>query len=162
MGERTLIVGDIHGCWDEFRALLDAARIGPPDRIVAVGDLCDRGPAASSVMGNHEWKHVRGLGREAQWITEWQCGYALYTRAVAAQARPQADIFRVPQNRENLATCRRSEEPANRLNRIWWRRPSIAHGSRTEMIRWIVCEAPIRSGAVAWRLTSAASQCESQ
>lgn len=96
MGERTLIVGDIHGCWDEFRALLDAARVGPSDRIVAVGDLCDRGPdaaqvlrffmerpGASSVMGNHEWKHVRGLGREAQWITEWQCGYAFYTRAVA-------------------------------------------------------------------------------
>jgi len=38
---RTLIIGDIHGCIDELRALCD--QVGP-DRIVSVGDMVDRGP----------------------------------------------------------------------------------------------------------------------
>ncbi len=69
---KTLIVGDIHGCWDEFQALLDLAALGSDDRIISLGDLVDRGPQsprvlrffrdtpnASAIMGNHERKHVR-------------------------------------------------------------------------------------------------------
>ncbi len=68
----TLVIGDIHGCWDELRDLLDKAALGQDDQIVAVGDLIDRGPQpgkvldffgqtpnARTVMGNHERKHVR-------------------------------------------------------------------------------------------------------
>lgn len=82
-----LIVGDIHGCWDEFRDLLDAAGPGPADRIIAVGDLLDRGPEprrvleffrttpnAMSVMGNHERKHIAGH--------EGRVAYALSQRIV--------------------------------------------------------------------------------
>jgi serine/threonine protein phosphatase 1 len=68
---RTLVVGDIHGCFDELLALIEAA--GQPDRIVCVGDLIDRGPqpwevvdffrakpdSRRSVRGNHEWKHLQ-------------------------------------------------------------------------------------------------------
>lgn len=74
---RTLIVGDIHGCWDEFQALLDLAALGADDQIVSVGDLVDRGPQsprvlrffrdtpnARAIMGNHERKHVRGARGE--------------------------------------------------------------------------------------------------
>ncbi len=89
---RTLIVGDIHGCWDEFAALLDAAALNADDRIVSVGDLIDRGPDsprvlrffrdtpnASSIMGNHERKHVRAARAEtepaqSQIITSLQFG----------------------------------------------------------------------------------------
>jgi Calcineurin-like phosphoesterase len=66
---KTLVVGDIQGCFTEFQELLQMAL---PDRIIAVGDLVDRGPespavleffrsrsTAQSVMGNHEWKHIR-------------------------------------------------------------------------------------------------------
>lgn len=69
---KTLIVGDIHGCWDELQALLDLAALGSDDRIISVGDLVDRGPQsprvlrffrdtpnASAIMGNHERKHIR-------------------------------------------------------------------------------------------------------
>lgn len=65
---RTLIVGDIHGCYNEFRALLKASSIRPgKDRIISVGDMINRGPDSLSVvrffrdtpmtfavMGNHE------------------------------------------------------------------------------------------------------------
>ena len=65
---KTLVVGDIQGCFTELRELL---QLTVPDRIVAVGDLVNRGPdspevlkffrsspEAESVMGNHEWKHI--------------------------------------------------------------------------------------------------------
>lgn len=63
---RTLIVGDIHGCYDELRRLLDDAKYGAGDRLVLAGDLVARGPASREVVqfarksealgvrGNHE------------------------------------------------------------------------------------------------------------
>ena len=70
---RTLIIGDIHGCYEEMRRLIALADLGPNDRIIAVGDLVDRGPASPAVvdyfanepralalMGNHERKHIAG------------------------------------------------------------------------------------------------------
>lgn len=69
---QTLIIGDIHGCFDELQALLDAAGLGADDAIISLGDLVDRGPSsravvdffattpqASAIMGNHERKHMR-------------------------------------------------------------------------------------------------------
>jgi serine/threonine protein phosphatase 1 len=69
---KTLVIGDIHGCWRELNLLLDKAGLARRDEIVAVGDLVDRGPKsweviqffrdtpnARTVMGNHERKHVR-------------------------------------------------------------------------------------------------------
>jgi hypothetical protein len=68
----TLIIGDIHGCYDELQALLDKASIGDDEPIIALGDVVDRGPASPQtllflqqrpltqvLMGNHERKHVR-------------------------------------------------------------------------------------------------------
>ena len=48
-------VGDIHGCWDSYRALEDriqahAARHGARPVIVSVGDLVDRGPSSPAVV----------------------------------------------------------------------------------------------------------------
>jgi serine/threonine protein phosphatase 1 len=64
---RDFIVGDIHGCTDEFRRLLAKVQFNPEcDRVFATGDLIDRGPDSVgaamllaepwffSVMGNHE------------------------------------------------------------------------------------------------------------
>jgi hypothetical protein len=69
---QTLVIGDIHGCYDEFQALLDKAGLADEDAIVSVGDCVDRGPNTPAVlrffqeqpnalliMGNHERKHVR-------------------------------------------------------------------------------------------------------
>lgn len=67
METRTIVVGDIHGCYDELMALLEKAELGPDDRVVCVGDLIAKGPKSrevlqvfmsdarfSSVIGNHD------------------------------------------------------------------------------------------------------------
>lgn len=71
MDSRVIIIGDIHGCVDEFRALLrelDYKR--GQDKLYLTGDLIDRGPeplrtvllareaGAFLVQGNHERKHL--------------------------------------------------------------------------------------------------------
>jgi diadenosine tetraphosphatase ApaH/serine/threonine PP2A family protein phosphatase len=66
---RTIVVGDIHGCFDELSDLLRAADLQVDDRVVAVGDLVTKGPKDrevldlfiddgrfSSVIGNHDRK----------------------------------------------------------------------------------------------------------
>jgi serine/threonine protein phosphatase 1 len=76
---RTIIIGDIHGCWDELQALLAAAAPTRDDVIVAMGDIVDRGPAsehvlefihdtpgALSIMGNHERKHLRAAAGQTE------------------------------------------------------------------------------------------------
>lgn len=67
MTARTIVVGDIHGCYDELIALLEKAELGSDDRVVSVGDLVTKGPKNrevlekfmtdarfTAVMGNHD------------------------------------------------------------------------------------------------------------
>jgi predicted phosphodiesterase len=67
MNGRTIVVGDIHGCYDELVALLEKAKLGKNDRVVSVGDLITKGPKNrevlelfmkddrfSTVIGNHD------------------------------------------------------------------------------------------------------------
>lgn len=76
---QTLVIGDIHGCYDEFQSLLDKAGLTKDDSIVSVGDCVDRGPNTPAVlsffmekpntrliMGNHERKHVRADRHEVK------------------------------------------------------------------------------------------------
>ena len=68
---RTLIIGDVHGCADELEKLLCHFQPGANDRIIAVGDLINRGPdsrrtlqlvrthAIQTVLGNHEQRLLR-------------------------------------------------------------------------------------------------------
>jgi serine/threonine protein phosphatase 1 len=84
---RTVIVGDIHGCYDELVQLLDVAHVRDDDLLISVGDVVDRGPRPLEVielfrsrarslvlMGNHERKHVREVFSYAQRITRLQLG----------------------------------------------------------------------------------------
>lgn len=77
--KKTIVIGDVHGCIDELKALLDRAKWEPnKDRVICVGDLVDRGPdpngvvrfcrnnGIESVMGNHEEKHLRWWANEAK------------------------------------------------------------------------------------------------
>jgi hypothetical protein len=50
MASRTIVVGDIHGCYDELVELVDQANLGPKDRIVSVGDLITKGPKNREVL----------------------------------------------------------------------------------------------------------------
>ena len=47
---RTIVIGDIHGCFDELTDLLELVRIGEDDRVVAVGDLIVKGPGNRDVL----------------------------------------------------------------------------------------------------------------
>lgn len=72
---RTIVVGDVHGCFAELGRLLDEVRFGKHDLLVSVGDLLDRGPEpweaaaffrdspnTAWVLGNHE-RRVAGVIR---------------------------------------------------------------------------------------------------
>lgn len=74
---KTLVVGDLHGCYDEFQQLLDAVPLTADDTIVHIGDLVDRGPYpakivdffmetpnATSLLGNRDDKHIRAYDGE--------------------------------------------------------------------------------------------------
>jgi len=82
MNERLLAIGDIHGCMDPFRELVEK-KIGirRSDRIVLLGDYIDRGYRSREVidyiidlqnqgydiiplMGNHESMLIESLGSE--------------------------------------------------------------------------------------------------
>lgn len=68
---RQIVIGDIHGCYDELMELLGVVAPAADDRIIAIGDIVDRGPdsekvleffrdtpSAISLMGNHERKYL--------------------------------------------------------------------------------------------------------
>lgn len=50
MESRTIVVGDIHGCYDELMDLLEELDFGVSDRIVSVGDLVTKGPKDREVL----------------------------------------------------------------------------------------------------------------
>ncbi len=76
---QTLVIGDIHGCFVELQALLEKAGLSGSDQIITTGDFIDRGPETPQVvdfirrtpnfrtlMGNHEYKHLRARRGEIQ------------------------------------------------------------------------------------------------
>ncbi|AKL97263.1 metallophosphoesterase [Clostridium aceticum] len=70
--QKVLIIGDIHGCYDEMIELIDKSQIDlSRDWVISVGDIVDRGmktpevfsffqntPHALMILGNHEAKHL--------------------------------------------------------------------------------------------------------
>jgi predicted phosphodiesterase len=68
---RTIAIGDVHGCADEFEELLQALELKPEDRVIQVGDLVNRGPDShrvlelvreykvEAILGNHELRLLR-------------------------------------------------------------------------------------------------------
>lgn len=69
---RTIVVGDIHGCFDELAELLEKAALNDADRVVSVGDLVTKGEKSrevldlfmsdarfDAVLGNHDLALLR-------------------------------------------------------------------------------------------------------
>lgn len=68
---RVILIGDIHGCIDEFRELVDRLELVSSDRVICLADFMDKGPSPAevvrfaresgfeAVLGNHEEKHIR-------------------------------------------------------------------------------------------------------
>ena len=64
--QRTLVIGDVHGCVDELRLLLRRCGYAKGDRVVLAGDLVAKGPDSQgvvelarengfgAVLGNHD------------------------------------------------------------------------------------------------------------
>src|SRR5215216_3309528 len=50
MAERTIAIGDIHGCPAALRALIDAIQPAEDDMLVLLGDYIDRGPDSRGVV----------------------------------------------------------------------------------------------------------------
>lgn len=50
--KRTIIIGDIHGCFQELRMLLRKVKVTPEDRLICAGDLICKGPNSREVL---EW-----------------------------------------------------------------------------------------------------------
>ena len=102
---RTLVVGDIHGCYSEFLELLDKAGLAEDDEIIALGDIVNRGPDsdraiqffmngsnARSVLGNHEHRHLAALSGDTEFdfcldITRRQLGEKSYHLAIGYISR---------------------------------------------------------------------------
>src|SRR5215203_6928174 len=47
---RTIVVGDIHGCYDELMQMLETAGFAQDDQVVCVGDLVTKGPKNREVL----------------------------------------------------------------------------------------------------------------
>jgi hypothetical protein len=68
---RTIVIGDVHGCHEEWTDLLDRLAVTSSDRLVSVGDLICKGPSTrrtlemamemrnlACVLGNHELRFL--------------------------------------------------------------------------------------------------------
>ena len=66
--KRTILIADLHGCFDEAIELLDKLAVTSNDHVIFLGDIIDRGPkrweciqlakAHDCILGNHEEKHL--------------------------------------------------------------------------------------------------------
>lgn len=78
---KLLIVGDVHGCADELKELVEKAEIGKDDTVILTGDVWDRGPKPAelldylkanpnihTILGNHDAMHLEA-GEEGKMPT---------------------------------------------------------------------------------------------
>lgn len=81
---RTIVISDVHGCFQELMKLLEKVKYSNSDRLIFVGDLVDRGPDSgsvvkwvremhhktgglvSSVAGNHDDKYVKWANHQTK------------------------------------------------------------------------------------------------
>ncbi|MFB5758898.1 metallophosphoesterase family protein [Paenibacillus medicaginis] len=73
---RTLAISDIHGCFDEFNALLKHVKYNPAeDKLIILGDLVDRGQRSKQVVEQlmnmvSEWNVVVLRGNHDQMMID--------------------------------------------------------------------------------------------
>ena len=113
---KHLFIGDIHGCIDELRDLLDRARLADGDLVISLGDIVRKGPdpaactrllqerGARAILGNNEDKilhnPLRRLFQESALVhyirtLPWQLDFPLLgVRAVHGGVLPDGRLDR--------------------------------------------------------------------
>ncbi len=103
MPDRTVAIGDVHGCSAALAALLDLIDPGPDDTVVTLGDYIDRGPDSSGVLdqlialgercrlvplkGNHEEMFLASRASYASLHFWLACGGAATLESYGSGAR---------------------------------------------------------------------------
>ena len=90
--QRHIIIGDIHGCIEEFDELIKKISYNKEkDKLILLGDLIDRGPdsvgvirraqelQADSVMGNHEHKYIKWLNNDQNIASKMRIFYLKFS-----------------------------------------------------------------------------------
>ena len=72
---RTFVIGDVHGCLDELRALVSAAGVTDDDDVVFVGDLVAKGPDSAGVVAwARERRAAAALGNHDEHVLQARAG----------------------------------------------------------------------------------------
>lgn len=135
----TYIVGDIQGCYDPLRRILDRVGFDPPnDKLWAVGDLVNRGPASLDVV-----RFVRSLGSSFWSVLG---NHDLHLLAVAFETRK-------PRKKDTLEQLLRASDRDEIVD--WLRRLPLAfYGENTLLVHagvppdWSLEQTLQRSGEV--------------
>jgi serine/threonine protein phosphatase 1 len=146
---RTIVVGDIHGCYTELMQLLAKVQLTDRDWLISVGDIVDRGsdsvkvydflkdrPNTIVLMGNHERKHLKGTLSYSQEIVKLQFGdrypeflawvshlpyYYITDRAIVVHAAVEDGIEIEQQREEVLCGCTAGEKHLEkRYGQTYW------------------------------------------
>ncbi len=146
---RTIVVGDIHGCYAELLQLLASFELTPDDCLISLGDIVDRGvdsvkvynflknrPNTIVIMGNHERKHLRQTLSYSQEIVKLQFGdryteflewvshrpyYHETDQAILVHAAVEDGIPIEEQREEVLCGCTAGEKHLEkRYGNIYW------------------------------------------
>ena len=108
-------IGDLQGCYDSFRRLLDKLKFNPDkDRVWLTGDLVNRGSKSLKTL-----RFVRGLGRCAKVVLG---NHDLHLLAVAHGIGDSTDRF------GSLAKILKSDDCDELLD--WLRRRPLVHHSK--------------------------------
>lgn len=132
-------IGDIQGCYREFRQLLDLIRFDPAaDRLWLVGDLVNRGPQSLEVL-----RFVRELGAAAVTVLGNHDLHLLMLAAGCSRQRPDdtlAPILAAPERDELLH---------------WLRQQPMLHVENEHVMvhagllpQWTVAQAALLAGEV--------------
>jgi hypothetical protein len=120
IGRRVLLVGDVHGCFEELQELLRKCgyREGE-DVLILVGDLVNKGPRSAEVCWVHPGRENTALLGRSQWVcSAWQMmllanaggGDATATGSALASCAPAGPLAQPPTPHSSMpcpyAACR--------------------------------------------------------
>lgn len=84
---RRFAIGDIHGCYETFLALLEQLKIKKTDQIFLLGDLIDKGKESKKVVDytlkmqalGYQFYVLKG-NHEKSFLTAYECGFDFFER----------------------------------------------------------------------------------